>query len=163
MLEMVCWPSHKRLICSCWDNSICHAYSGVPEGGTCRINGSGSETDKQLVHQSEETPLEAFRGHAICCDGWYSSPLLHGQCYVQSLSNGLHKYAPSMTFYCHCNNIDATLLTYQKIFILMQLCYVWEWDALIFIFNCLTFQNCYSSTCLYQFSIDQNYLGLYLA
>lgn len=86
---------HSYMICA---TAILLCFAGVPEGGACRIHRSRFETDKQLVHQSEETPLEAFRGYAICYDGCNSSPLLHGQYYVQSLSNGLHPYAPLIYF-----------------------------------------------------------------
>ena len=81
---------------TCWNCSshVCnHQHAGVPKTGTCRIDWFRSETDKQLVHQSEETPLETFRGYAVCGDGRNPSPLLHGQRYGQSVPHGLHAYA----------------------------------------------------------------------
>lgn len=33
---------------------------GIPKASTSRNDGARSEADKQLVHQSEETSLEAF-------------------------------------------------------------------------------------------------------
>lgn len=54
--------------------------AGATEARPCRINGAGSEADKQLVHQSTKTSLEAIGGHAVCRNGCYPSSLLHGQC-----------------------------------------------------------------------------------
>ncbi|KAL6527318.1 hypothetical protein OROGR_016408 [Orobanche gracilis] len=54
----------------------------VGEGGISRVDRFGPETDKQLVHKPEKTALEAFRGHAICGDGWHASTKccpLHGR------------------------------------------------------------------------------------
>lgn len=56
-------------------------WAGIGEGGVGRIDGFGPETDKQLVHQPKETPLEAFGGYAVYGDGWSASPQcspLHG-------------------------------------------------------------------------------------
>lgn len=68
-------------------------YAGGTEASTCRVYRIGSETDKQLVHKSEKTPLEAFGGYAIYGDGCSSSSsssiLLYGQYDVQSFSHGL--------------------------------------------------------------------------
>ncbi|KAK3036976.1 hypothetical protein RJ639_030941 [Escallonia herrerae] len=62
--------------------------TGIAETGTGRINGSGSEADKQLVHQPKEAALEALRGHAVCGDGCSTSPLLRRQRLGKSFSHG---------------------------------------------------------------------------
>ena len=73
-----------------WCNLMC--LTGIAEAGSCRIHRLGSEANKQLVHKSKKTSLEAFRRYAVCGDGCYPSPLLHGQCPGQSLSHGYLPY-----------------------------------------------------------------------
>lgn len=64
--------------------------AGVAETGAGRVDGSGSEANKQLVHKPEEAPLEAFRRNAVCGHGCYSSSLLLGrESAVQPLLYGL--------------------------------------------------------------------------
>ncbi|KAK4803591.1 hypothetical protein SAY86_003408 [Trapa natans] len=48
--------------------------AGVREGGIGRIDRVGPETDKQLVHKSEETALETLGGHAVYGDEWSTFP-----------------------------------------------------------------------------------------
>ncbi|KAK4857685.1 hypothetical protein QYF36_004459 [Acer negundo] len=61
---------------------------GIAEAGTCRLNRTGFEANKQLVYKSKETALEAIGRYAICSDGFSSSSLLHGQRFGQPFPDG---------------------------------------------------------------------------
>jgi hypothetical protein len=52
---------------------------GDGEDRARRINRPRPEADQQLVHQPEETALEAVRGHAIRDDGRLPPRTLHGR------------------------------------------------------------------------------------
>lgn len=101
--------------------------AGVTEAGTSRINGTGSEADKQLVHQPEEAPLEAFGGYAVRGDGCNpSSSLLHGQCFGKPFSYGYLSCAalnqrPSPSYICQMH--DPCILIYVSRLVLFSINY----------------------------------------
>ena len=69
--------------------------TGVTEASPGTSNWFGSEANKQLVHKSKKTTLEAIRGHAIygyeCCT---ASSLLYEQCCGKSYSDGYIFFIP---------------------------------------------------------------------